>query len=190
VVEDDADIRSVIRTALEDEGFAVEIATDGLNALQKVRQSPPDLVVLDLNMPRMGGEDFLYAWRMGGETKGGPVVVITAASQALRPADLGVEGFFSKPFDIDELLWHIKDLLAMPAKVRAGEGRDHRLVEMMGVVDDLGKVMSTLLIGVESLAQVPGMSDDLRTVADVSVDAAHRASVLARRLNHLVNGLK
>jgi CheY-like chemotaxis protein len=190
VVEDDVDLRALLRFALEDEGFAVETAADGLNALQKVRQAPPDLVVLDLNMPRMGGEDFLYAWRIGGETSGGPVVVITAASQALRPADLGVEGIFSKPFDIEQLLWHIKDLLAMPPRARATVGRDPRGAEMDGAVDDLAAVMSTLLIGVELLAQAPGLPDDLRSVAVASADAAQRASVLARRLNHLIHALK
>src|SRR5689334_16663432 len=94
VVEDDVDLRAVLRFALEDEGFVVESAGDGLSALQKVRQLTPDLIVLDLNMPRMGGEDFLYAWRSGFETPGVPVVVITAESQALRPGDLGVAAFF------------------------------------------------------------------------------------------------
>jgi CheY-like chemotaxis protein len=147
-------------------------------------------VVLDLNMPRMGGEDFLYAWCMDGETSGGPVVVITASSQALRPADLGVEGVFSKPFDIDQLLWHIKDLLVMPARAQGTIGQDPRAAEMDSVSEDLATVMSTLLIGVELLAQSPGLPDDLRSVAVTSAEAAQRASVLARRLNHLIHALK
>src|SRR5262245_53690339 len=83
VVEDDADVRDAVRFALEDERFAVESAGDGLSALQKVRQLAPDLVILDLNMPRMDGQDFLYAWRSGFETLGVPVIVITAEFRAL-----------------------------------------------------------------------------------------------------------
>jgi DNA-binding response OmpR family regulator len=186
VVEDDADIVAILRFALEGDGFVVDSAGDGLSALQKARQSTPDLVILDLNMPRMGGEDFLYAWRTGGEMPGVPVIVITAESSALRPSDLGVEAFFPKPFDVDELLWHVRDLLAIPPRAHAAAGRDPRGAELAGVADDLTIVMSTLLISVEQLADAPGLSDDLRAIAAMGLDAAQRASVLARRLNHLL----
>ena len=187
VVEDDEEIHSMLRFALEAEGFAVESASDGLNALQKVRQTTPDLVILDLNMPRMGGEDFLYAWRTGVETPEVPVIVITAESQALRPQDLGVEAFFPKPFHIDKLLWHVKDLLAIPSQTNARAGHRSRSMEMADVVDDLASAMSTLLIGVEHLADALDLPEDLRTIATASLDAAQRASVLGRRLNHLIN---
>ena len=118
VVEDDADIVAILRFALEGDGFVVDSAGDGLSALQKARQATPDLVILDLNMPRMGGEDFLYAWRTGVETPGVPVIVITAESPALRPSDLGVEAFLPKPFHLDTLLWHVRDLLAIPPRAR------------------------------------------------------------------------
>jgi DNA-binding response OmpR family regulator len=186
VVEDDADIVAILRFALEGDGFVVDSAGDGLSALQKARQATPDLVILDLNMPRMGGEDFLYAWRTGGEMLGVPVIVITAESSALRPSDLGVEAFFPKPFDLDELLWHVRDLLAIPPRAHATAGRDPRGAELAGVADDLTIVMSTLLISVEQLADAPGLSDDLRAIAAMGLDAAQRASVLARRLNHLI----
>src|SRR5215207_3905267 len=123
VVEDDADLRAALRFALEDEGLAVEGAGDGLSALQKVRRLAPDLVILDLNMPRMGGEDFLYAWRTGVEAPGVPVIVITAESRALRPGDLGVAAFPSKPFDIQALLSYVRDLLAVPSQARVEAGR-------------------------------------------------------------------
>jgi DNA-binding response OmpR family regulator len=187
VVEDDEAIHAMLRFALEDAGFAVESAGDGLNALQQVRLAQPDLVILDLNMPRMGGEDFLYAWRTGVEAPGVPVIVITAESQALRARDLGVAAFLSKPFAIDTLLWYVRDLLAVPSQARAAAGRDARDAEMAGVVDDLATVMSTLLISVEQLADAPTLADDLRPIATAGVEAAQRASALARRLNHLVH---
>src|SRR5690349_22835235 len=67
VVDDEVDLRRILQLALEEEGFHVDSAADGLAALRKVRERPPDLVILDLNMPRMGGEQFLYAWRAGVE---------------------------------------------------------------------------------------------------------------------------
>ena len=187
VVEDDVDLHAMLQIALQQEGFAVESADDGLTALQNVRRTQPDLVVLDLNMPRMGGEDFLYAWRTGVEAPGVPVIVISAASQALRPQDLGVAAFLPKPFSLDTLLWHVRDLLAIPPQARAPAGRDSRDVEMAEVVENLIAVMSTLLISAEQLADAPELPDDLGPIAAASLDAAQRASVLARRLDHLID---
>jgi two-component system, OmpR family, response regulator MprA len=187
VVEDDEAIHAMLRLALELEGFAVESADDGLTALQKVRRVRPDLVVLDLNMPRMGGEDFLYAWRTGVEAPGVPVIVITAASQALRPQDLGVAACLPKPFNLDTLLWHVRDLLAIPPQARAAAGRDSREVEMAEVAEGLVAVMSTLLISVEQLATAPELPDVLSPLAAAGLDAAQRASALARRLDHLID---
>lgn len=189
VVEDDIDLLAMLRFALENEGYQVESASDGLNALEAARGTRPDLVILDLNMPRMGGQDFLSAWRMGGATFGVPVIVITAESRAYRPADLGVEAFLSKPFDIDELLWHVGDLLAIAPRAHGAAGRDLGGTEMATVVDDLASAMSTLLIGVEYLTGAPHLPENLRTVAAASLDAAQRVSVLGRRLNHLINAL-
>jgi two-component system response regulator MprA len=190
VVEDDTDIRATLRFALEDEGYAVESAGDGLSALQKARGTTPDLVILDLNMPKMGGEDFLYAWRTGVETPGVPVIVITATSQTLRPEDLGVEAFLPKPFDVDELLRRIRDLLATPPQAQGAAGRDPRRAEMVVVVDDLANAMSTVLLSAEELAATPNLPDDRRAIATTGLDAAQRASALVRRLNHLINALK
>ena len=187
VIEDDVDAVTILRFALEHDGFVVDSAGDGLEALQKVRQAAPDLVVLDLNMPRMGGEDFLYAWRTGVEAPGVPVIVISAASQALRPQDLGVAAFLPKPFNLDTLLWHVRDLLAIPPQARAAAGRDSRDVEMAEVAENLITVMSTLLISVEQLADAPELPDDLGPIAAASLDAAQRASALARRLDHLID---
>src|SRR5215207_1238873 len=190
VVEDDADLRAALRFALEDEGLAVESAGDGLSALQKVRQRTPDLVILDLNMPRMGGQDFLYAWRSGLETPGVPVIVITAESEALRAEDLGVSACLPKPFDVHQLLGTVKDLLAVPRGARAAAGRDPRGAEMAAIAEALATALSTLLIGVEGLATAPGLPDDLRAFAAAGLDAAQRASVLARRLHHLTDALE
>jgi CheY-like chemotaxis protein len=190
VVEDDTDIRATLRFALEDEGYAVESAGDGLSALQNVRGATPDLVILDLNMPKMGGEDFLYAWRTGVETPGVPVMVITATSMALRPDDLGVEAVFPKPFDLDKLLWHVRDLLALASRAQGAAGRGPQDAEMVDVVDDLANAMSTVLLSAEQLAATPNLPDDRRTIAATGLDAAQRASALVRRLNHLINAQK
>jgi DNA-binding response OmpR family regulator len=187
VVEDDPAIRDLLWIALKTEGLEVESVADGLQALQTVRLATPDLVILDLNMPRMGGEDFLYAWRTGIESSGVPVIVVSAASQALRAQDLGVEAVFDKPFNLDMLLAHVKDLLAMPFKVRALAGGDAPGAEMVRIVDDLANVLSTLTVCAEQVAEAQELSTTLQTMAAACLDAAQRASALTRRLNHLIN---
>src|SRR3954467_13297586 len=112
VVEDDADVRTVLADAFQSEGFRVMTAANGMQALHRVRDAAPDAIVLDLSMPMMSGDAFLHAWRVGAETRGVPVVAISAAYPGLQPEDLGVDAFFPKPFEIDLLVQHVKDLLA------------------------------------------------------------------------------
>ena len=189
VVEDDVDLRAALRAALEQEGFAVESAGDGLTALRKVRQLAPDLVILDLNMPRMGGEEFLYAWRTGGETPGVPVIAITAVSRALRPRDLGVEAFFPKPFEIDALLQRVRELVSTSPGVDSA-GRDNLRAEMIGVSHDLADAMSVVVSTAELLAAIRDLPDDRLSIATMNLEASQRAAALARRLKHLVTTLK
>jgi len=186
VVDDDVDARDVLRLALEDEGYVVESANNGLSALHKLRSTKPHLIILDLNMPRMGGEEFLYAWRAHVQTSGVPVIILTAASDALTPDDLGVEAFFSKPFELNTLLWHINDLLALPNRSPAWAGGDARGTEVADLTERLATIMSAVLISAEQLCAAQELPDDLQNLAAIGLGAAQRASVLVRRLNHLM----
>jgi CheY-like chemotaxis protein len=103
VVDDDPAIRAAVRDLLEDQGIPVETATDGQDALAKVAQRLPRLVLLDMRMPVMDGWGFAAAMRDAGLVA--PVVVMTAAADARRWADeIGAIGVVPKPFGIDELI--------------------------------------------------------------------------------------
>ena len=117
VVEDDAGLRDVMRVILEDTGYRFEGAEHGLAALEKIHTRRPDLVILDLYLPRMRGVEFLHNLRAGADTRDVPVIVMTGASRSLCPADLGVAACLEKPFHLDDLLWHVNDLVAMPRQV-------------------------------------------------------------------------
>jgi DNA-binding response OmpR family regulator len=186
VVEDDEHISAILRLALEGDGYAVDSAGDGLDALQKVREKTPDLIILDLNMPRMGGEDFLYAWHAGSTTPEAPVLVVTATSQALRPTDLGVEAVLPKPFDLQDLLEHVRGLLTHPPQTNIAARRHDSFTDLRGIVEDLSQVTSVLLVTAEQLVDAPNLPDDVRPLTAKGSDAAHRASVLVRRLTNLV----
>src|SRR3954452_17790373 len=87
VVDDDPDVRKVLTDAFEWEGFRVMTAANGMQGLHRIRDAAPDVVILDLSMPMMSGDAFLYAWRVGAEAQTVPVVAISAAYPGLQPED-------------------------------------------------------------------------------------------------------
>ena len=103
VVDDYAAIRSAVRDVLESAGIAVETATNGADALEKVSRQRPRLVLLDMRMPVLDGWGFASALRERGLAL--PVVVMTAAADASRWAEeIGAIGVVAKPFGVAELV--------------------------------------------------------------------------------------
>ncbi|MBV9322958.1 MAG: response regulator [Chloroflexi bacterium] len=108
VVDDDIDIRTAVAEGLVLEGYAVETAGNGLEALMVARLTSPDAIVLDLMMPVMDGWTFLARCRTQSWCREVPIVVLSAA-YALRAArerlrDFGVRVVVAKPFDLDSLI--------------------------------------------------------------------------------------
>ena len=104
VVDDDKGIREFVRTVLADEGYDVTEATDGQEALDRVAQRRPDVILLDMRMPVMDGWEFARTYR---ERPGphAPIVIVTAALDVAKDAkEIGADGFLAKPFQLDDLL--------------------------------------------------------------------------------------
>ena len=110
IVEDDEDLRRLFRTALSLSGYDVVEAADGLEALQRIDHSPPDLIVLDLVLPRVSGQAVREEIAAQAMTRDTPIVVITGT--AADPDDLNVAGFLRKPVDPDRLLNTVRTCLA------------------------------------------------------------------------------
>jgi DNA-binding response OmpR family regulator len=111
VVDDDADIRGLVRELLERRGFEVAEAADGKQALQEMYAARPDLVVLDVSMPGLDGWTTLERIR---ELSDVPVVMLTARSEELektRGLRAGADDYVTKPFGRQELLARIEGLL-------------------------------------------------------------------------------
>ena len=104
IVDDEPNIRGFLRLALEDEGYRVETATNGQEALDRVRRSPPDAVLLDLMMPVVDGWSFLAARRTLSAECRCPVLVMSAVGGWNMARELGASGFLAKPFDVDVLI--------------------------------------------------------------------------------------
>lgn len=116
VVDDDLNIRLVLKYRLEREGYQVLLAGDGVDALEKVKAEKPDLIILDLTMPRMDGFGFLEEIKGdNGRANAVPVIVLTAygfESNRARSLELGVVEFMTKPFSPRQLvaeIWKILD---------------------------------------------------------------------------------
>ena len=109
VADDDAAIRALLRTVLEEESYAVSEATNGQEALEGIRAGKHDLVLLDMRLPGMTGIDVLKQLReQQGEV---PVVLMTAYGSpniAIQASSLGAYGYITKPFELDDVLHTIK----------------------------------------------------------------------------------
>ena len=111
VVDDDRSIREIVQAALEDEDFAVTTATNGREALERIAESRPDVILLDLNMPVMDG--WAFHARVRDEGLRIPVVFMTAGQHAcVEAARCGAEGCLPKPFGIDELYGAVSRFVA------------------------------------------------------------------------------
>ena len=111
VVDDDPKIRSVLGRGLRFEGYDVQIAASGQEALQLARETTFDLVVLDLTMPRMDGLEVCRRLRRGVNV---PILMLTARSAVadrIVGLDSGADDYLTKPFDFEELLAHVRALL-------------------------------------------------------------------------------
>jgi CheY-like chemotaxis protein len=113
VVEDEAVVRDTVAEALRDEGYVVDTAANGLDALERLNEHRPDLVLLDLMMPIMDGRAFMRECQRDPRCIGMRVIVLSAAHRAADWATaLGAHACVTKPFDLDELLEKINQVAA------------------------------------------------------------------------------
>ncbi|MEU6700240.1 response regulator transcription factor [Pseudonocardia sp. NPDC046786] len=126
VVDDDERVRTLVSWQLEADGFAVVTAPDGAAALDRIASARPDLVVLDLSLPGVGGLDVLRRVRRDDATTGGaalPVIVLSGRSgetDRIVGLDLGADDYLVKPFSPGELAARVRSVLRRSAPVRPG----------------------------------------------------------------------
>jgi len=117
VVDDDTVIRQLITVNLELEGFEVATAVDGQDCLDKVKDIQPDVITLDIMMPRLDGWAAAGRLRADPETAGIKVVLLSARAQEAdleRGSRIGVDAYLTKPFDPDELIEVVRRLAGLP----------------------------------------------------------------------------
>jgi two-component system alkaline phosphatase synthesis response regulator PhoP len=130
VVEDDADIRELVRLHLGQEGFAVVEAADGRRALDLARTRRPALVILDLMLPEVPGLEVCRTLRAAEETAAIPVLMLTARTDEVDRVlgfEMGADDYVAKPFSPRELMARVKALLRRRHDV--GPDRPHEVYE-------------------------------------------------------------
>jgi chemosensory pili system protein ChpA (sensor histidine kinase/response regulator) len=116
VVDDSLTVRKITTRLLQREGYKVATAKDGADALEQLRADVPDAILLDIEMPRMDGFEFTRTIKRDPRTAEIPIVMITSRSaekHRSRARELGVDRYLGKPFQEEELLQHLSELLAL-----------------------------------------------------------------------------
>ena len=136
VVDDDPHITSIIKLYLEKEGFLVSVAGDGAEALKLIDQLEPDVVVLDIMMPKVDG---LQVCRRVRLTRRTPIIMLTAKGEVedrIQGLDLGADDYLTNPFSVRELVSRIKAILR---RVDRDIPEGDRVLTFPGLIIDAGR---------------------------------------------------
>ena len=123
VVDDSPVIRQLISVNLEMEGFEVITAVDGQDALEKILTAVPDVMTIDVKMPRLDGFETVARVRSDPRTAQLKVAMVTACAQdsdVQRGAEVGVDAFITKPFDPSNLVRTVRDLVTQSTADQPG----------------------------------------------------------------------
>ena len=157
VVDDEANLRDMLKVYFEQEGFRVLTAPNGRAALPIAREQKPDLIILDLMMPEMGGYDFMRAYTTDART---PVIMLTAKvedSDTIIGLELGADDYVTKPFNVRELIARVRAVLRRAHAGTTADAKDllrvsdialdraMRTVEVAGAAVELTKSEFDLL---------------------------------------------
>jgi DNA-binding response OmpR family regulator len=111
IVDDDDSIRSLLQQELGDAGYNIDQASNGKEALQRVRENRPDLIILDIMMPEMNGFDVAAVLKNDPETMDIPIIVLSVVQDKARGFRIGIDRYLTKPIDTGLLFNEVGSLL-------------------------------------------------------------------------------
>jgi DNA-binding response OmpR family regulator len=158
VVDDTASLRRMVASYLSQEGFRVLTAADGQEALMLARQEQPDLILLDLMMPNMGGYDFIRAY---GKDGAAPIIILTAKleeNDKVLGLELGADDYVTKPFSPRELTARVRAVLRRVSP----EPSESDVVRAAGVT--LDRSSRDVVVGARHVELTPSEFDLLATL--------------------------
>ncbi len=182
VVDDQSSVRQLLQEYLTEQGYRVVTASDGQAALYTARHEHPDLILLDIMMPRMDGYQFLRAYRQEQST---PVIIITAREEetdAVLGLDLGADDYVIKPFRMRELNARIRAVLR-----RGEDGSDRNAVLRAGAIT-LNPATHTVTVGDRPVALTPIEFDLLAALMRAPGRVFTRADIAEQLFNGTFTG--
>jgi two-component system, OmpR family, phosphate regulon response regulator PhoB len=120
IVEDEAPLLTLLRYNLEKQGFRVDEAADGQEALLRVAEARPDVMLLDWMLPSLSGIEVCRQLRRRAETRDLPIIMVTARTEdqdAVRALDIGADDYIAKPFAMEHVIARIRALLRRSGRV-------------------------------------------------------------------------
>lgn len=151
ILDDDPNIRELIRQVLEGKSYRVAEAGDAKTAIRRIKKQLPDLIILDVKMPDLNGFDVTAVLKSDPGTRHIPIIILSVLSDRKRAADLGVESYLNKPLDPDVLLAEVDRLLVQRAfqnNILVGDGSN-------GTIHILGDVLDAHGYRVERIDSTP-----------------------------------
>ena len=117
LIDDDVDLQQLTKITLKSRGYTVETANHGLEGLEKLKTMTPDLIILDMNMPKLGGLGFYQKICDGQGRPRYPVLILTARTNLEQLlSQMNIDGFMAKPFEIDELIHQVDAIIGKKSK--------------------------------------------------------------------------
>ncbi|MFH1109221.1 MAG: response regulator [Planctomycetota bacterium] len=186
VVDDDALSRAACRRALEGDGYAVVEAEDGLDALTQLTKTTPDVIIMDLVMPRLDGLECARRVKADANTESIPIIITSARSDAadiVAGLEAGADEYLTKPLNTRELLLRVKTMVRLRQELsRSNEVRGEQS-RALGVLSDFSRTIATAESLDAILERTLAASAELtcsRRVCVLLPDAEHRVLTVAR----------
>lgn len=180
VIDDEVDLQQLVKIALKSKGYIVETANNGLEGLEKLKRIKPDLIILDLNMPKMGGLEFYQSICGQDNLPKYSVLILTARANMVQLfKEFNIDGFMTKPFEIKELLDEVVAIIEKKSNyvskiVVGGKERQPRicivennpetLKKIGAAFQDIGYTVSVASEGAEAIERIHATVPDVALI--------------------------
>ncbi|MCX7835555.1 MAG: response regulator [bacterium] len=179
VIEDEEDIAEIIRFNLQREGFEVKVVYSGNEAISRIKQEMPKLILLDLMLPGIDGLTLFRLLKQDAATKSIPVIMVTAKGEEtdiVTGLELGADDYIPKPFKIRELIARVKSVMRKKTTITPSETDDIQIGEIrilpekheIYVNDQLVKLTQTEFKILHAMARKPGRVFTRYQIVDVA----------------------